>query len=89
MRNLTTGILITLLALLTWHQAADAEETKYTRFGAEAGGNATGDIPAFEGAKGLKCPENYQKGRKYLQEALRHFPGWRSFSRQSGRTAAC
>ena len=62
MRNLTTGILITLLALLTWHQAADAEEATYTRFGAEAGGNATGDIPAFQGAKGLKCPENYQKG---------------------------
>jgi hypothetical protein len=65
MRTLTTGIVITLLALVTWHPSAATEEAKYTRFGAEAGGNATGDIPAFEGAKGLKCPENYQKG-EYL-----------------------
>ena len=47
-----------------------AEEGKFTRFGAEAGPNATGEIPAFEGAKGLKCPEGYQKG-DYLPNPYR------------------
>jgi hypothetical protein len=37
----------------------------YTRMGAEANGNATGEIGPFEGAKGLTCPDGYKKG-EYL-----------------------
>ncbi|MEW6441743.1 MAG: DUF1329 domain-containing protein [bacterium] len=65
MRKLTICVLVTLSAFVTWAPGTLAQEGPYTRFGAEAGGNATGDIPAFEGAKGLTCPGNYQKG-EYL-----------------------
>lgn len=39
-----------------------AEEGQTTRLGAVAAGNATNDIPAFEGVKSLKCPAHYKKG---------------------------
>jgi len=34
-----------------------------TRIGAEADGNASGEITAFEGDKGLECPADYKKGQ--------------------------
>ena len=39
-----------------------AEEGQKTRLGAVTAGNATEDIPAFEGVTSLKCPVDYEKG---------------------------
>lgn len=36
---------------------------EYTRIGAEAAGNASGEITPFEGAKGLQCPSDYRPGQ--------------------------
>jgi len=47
---------------ITPDPGASAEGGPFTRIGAEANGNATGEIPAFEGAKGLACPDGYEKG---------------------------
>ncbi len=41
---------------------SQAEAGEHTRIGAVAGGNPAGDIPPFEGAKGLTCPSSYEKG---------------------------
>jgi len=35
---------------------------EYTPLGAEAGGNATGEIPPWTGIKGLTCPEGWEPG---------------------------
>ena len=39
-----------------------AYAVEYTPIGAEAGGNATGDIPPWTGIKGLTCPEGWAQG---------------------------
>ncbi len=39
------------------------EADEYTRMGAEMNGNASGEITAFEGAKGLTCPSDYKLGQ--------------------------
>ena len=62
MRTRIACILVLSVALTASYAPASTEEVKYTRFGAEAGGNATGEIPPFEGNKGLKCPDDYEKG---------------------------
>jgi len=67
------GIRITLipvlcLTVIICSQHADA--AKYTRFGAEAAGNPSGEIPAFEGAMELTCPQDYEKG-EYLPNPYR------------------
>ena len=62
MRILNLSITLVCLVWAASCQVVWAVEGPYTRLGAEANGNATGDIPSFEGAKGLKCPDNYQKG---------------------------
>ena len=63
MRTLFIGIAILGLVFASSQTGLwAAEGGKYTRIGAEAGPNATGDIPAFEGAKGLTCPQGYEKG---------------------------
>lgn len=36
---------------------------EFTRIGAEAAGNKTGEIPAWEGRKGLKCPPGFKSGQ--------------------------
>ncbi len=57
------SIFALFLVLTASYQLAHAEEQgKYTRIGAEAAGNATGEIPAFEGIKGLECPAGYKSG---------------------------
>ena len=38
-------------------------EVEYTRIGAIAGGNDTGEIGPFEGDKGLECPADYKAGQ--------------------------
>lgn len=64
-------MIILSLVLMAASSAADTQGgVKYTRLGAEAAGNATGEIPPFEGAKGLKCPADYQKG-EYLPNPFR------------------
>ncbi len=55
---------ITLLAVALCGSLSETAlpSGEFTRIGAEAGPNGTGEIPAFEGAKGLSCPSGYQKG---------------------------
>jgi len=63
-----TSIVSVLALSLVWTLMSGqglAEEVEYTRMGAEANGNATGEIGPFEGAKGLTCPDGYRKG-EYL-----------------------
>jgi hypothetical protein len=56
-------ILLVLCSVLTDpSEAGPAEEMAYTRMGAIAGGSATGEIGPWEGAKGLECPSDFQKG---------------------------
>jgi hypothetical protein len=66
----TRDVFAFLLAFLavTLHHRVGAVE--YTRVGAEAQGNATGEIPPFEGAKGLECPADFEKG-DYLPNPYR------------------
>ena len=67
-KTLTTVLFVVLLA--AWPSASPAEEAPTTPFGSEAGPNASGEIPAFQGVQGLKCPEGYQKG-EYLPSPFR------------------
>ena len=60
MRTAKLILFLLLSALILLPGVAYSEE--YTRIGAIAAGNETGDIPAYEGAKNLKCPEVYKKG---------------------------
>jgi len=53
---------LTLAVLLIAIPCLSADEVKYTRVGAEAGPNATGDIPAFDSSRTFACPAGYQKG---------------------------
>ncbi len=65
MRGKIIYILMFLLLTSVYQTEVDAKKdsnTKYTRIGAEASGNKSGDIPAYEGDSGLKCPAYYEKG---------------------------
>ena len=53
---------VSILLLVLFYSPPFALSGEHTRIGAVAGGNATGEIPAFQGTKGLTCPEGYQKG---------------------------
>ena len=72
MRILFQGIL--LLCSLPWIFCEPAFTEEYTRMGAVAGGNASGEITAFEGAKGLQCPRDAKQGaflpNPYKDEAV-------------------
>jgi len=61
-------ILALCLTVMLSGEVTGADE--HTRFGAEAGGNSSGEIPAFEGAQGLICPQDYRKG-EYLPNPYR------------------
>ncbi len=70
MRVRVAFLIVFSVAVTAFRPSAFPEEVKYTRFGAEAAGNATGEIPPFEGNKGLKCPAGYKKG-DYLPNPYR------------------
>ncbi len=61
-QTLILSILALSFALTAGSSPGFAREVTYTRFGADAEGNAAGEIPPFEGNKGLECPDGYQKG---------------------------
>jgi len=60
MKNLIAVLLVAAFLLTVSTQTILAVET--TPVGAEAGPNATGEITAWVGAKGLTCPADYEPG---------------------------
>jgi hypothetical protein len=60
MKKLLVGVFVILLIFITFNRDGYAEEYNY--FGAIVGCSESGEIPAFEGNKDLKCPDNYEKG---------------------------
>ncbi len=63
MRNTKVCIVVLLFLVSICYQAdLAAKNKKLTRIGAEAGSNSTGEIPAYKGDKGMKCPKDFKSG---------------------------
>ena len=56
------GVLLLLLCFSITCFAGAYKSGKYTRMGAEYAGNESGEITAFEGVEGIKCPSGWQPG---------------------------
>jgi len=63
MKSLIVRIFVLSLVLAVMPTHVFAEEVEYTRMGAIRGGNESGDIGPWVGAKGLECPADYKAGQ--------------------------